>query len=85
MVADEAVRVDQIPRRPVAIVVGVPGGAVVVEDDGVADACLFDGLLDAGTLLDQGQPASERCDVDLPGRMDQAVAGRLLAYSGGCL
>ncbi len=51
LVADEAVRVDQVAGRPVAIVVGVPGGAVVVEDDGIADACLFDGILDAGRVL----------------------------------
>ena len=32
-------------------------------------------------LLDQGQPGPEYLDVDLPGGMDQIVAGWLLACS----
>src|SRR5215210_7446800 len=51
LVADEAVRVYEVAGGPVPVVVGVPGGAVVVEDDGVADASLLDGPLDAGRVL----------------------------------
>ncbi|CAA9254338.1 MAG: hypothetical protein AVDCRST_MAG93-1896, partial [uncultured Chloroflexia bacterium] len=32
----------------------------------------------SAALLDQGQPASERLDVDLSGRVDRAVEGRAL-------
>ena len=37
LVADEAVGVDQVPSRPEALVVGVPGGIPVVQDHGVVD------------------------------------------------
>src|SRR4051812_16822303 len=51
LVLYKAVRVDQVPRRPVVLVVGIPGGVVVVEDDGIADVRRFNGLLNAGGIL----------------------------------
>ena len=44
LIADEAVRVDEVAGGSVAVVVGVPGGAVVVEDDGASDFLLDHGL-----------------------------------------
>lgn len=50
-VADEAVGVDQIPHRPVVLIVSIPGGVVVVQDHGVSDVGLFHGLGDAVVIL----------------------------------
>ncbi len=41
---DEAVRFYEVPRWPVAVIVGLPGRAVVVEDDGASDFILDLGL-----------------------------------------
>jgi hypothetical protein len=41
VVADDPVRVDEVERRPVVVVEGVPDVVVVVDDDGVVDAADF--------------------------------------------
>jgi hypothetical protein len=41
LVADDAVRVDEVERRPVAVVEGAPHRVVVVDDDRVIDRSLL--------------------------------------------
>ena len=51
LVADEAVRVDQVAGVPVTIGVGASDSAVIIEDDRVFDDGLPYGLFDAGEVL----------------------------------
>ena len=43
-VADDAVRVDEVERRPVMVVEGAPDLVLVVDDDRVVDLALLDRL-----------------------------------------
>jgi hypothetical protein len=72
LVADEAVGVDQVPSRPETLVIGVPGGVPVVQDHGVVDLRLADGLPDVTYVFLEAELRRVNAD-DL-----QSVVGVLL-------
>ena len=66
LVADHAVRVDEVERRPVVVVEGAPDRIVVVDRDRVVDLSLLRRLLHAVDLLLEGELRRVDADHDQP-------------------
>src|SRR5208282_4695200 len=79
-VANIAVRVEQVVGRPVFVVVGVPRPLVVVLYDRVANAELFDRVLDIAGFLLEGElgrlHADDRQSVLAVGRVPRLQVGQ---------
>ena len=66
LVADDAVRVDEVERRPVVVVERAPDRVVVVDRDRVVDLSLLDRRPDAVDLVLEGELRRVDADHDQP-------------------
>src|SRR5258705_12823484 len=55
LVADDALRIDEVERRPVVVVEGAPDGVVVVDRDRVVDPAFLRGLPDTVDVVLEGE------------------------------
>jgi hypothetical protein len=66
MVADDAVGVDEVDRRPVSVVEGPPDRVVVIDGDRVVDPSLLDRLTHQVDLVLEGELRRVDSDHDQP-------------------